>query len=362
VDYLDARTEKLRRQIILKKISALLITNIRNVRYLSDFTGSSAFALVTHSASFFYTDFRYQEQAGHEVRNFEFGLETGNRIAAIKELCGRLGIRKLGFESDVTYEFHEKLSKIPVALVPQKGMIEELRIIKDAEEIRCIKKAVRRAEDAFLAVKPLIRVGTTERKVALRLEEELKNRGCRRAAFTIIVASGRHSSMPHAGQTDKKIEAGDLVIIDWGGEADGYYSDMTRTLLMDGPGLSKKKRIYHLVNRAREKAIKAVSGGRLSAEIDFAARNFIREAGFGDNFGHGTGHGIGLEVHEAPRISWTTSRPLASGMVFSIEPGIYLEGLGGVRIEDLVLVEGGRGRVLTRLGRELEIVRDRKVK
>ena len=160
--------------------------------------------------------------------------------------------------------------------------------------------------------------------------------------------------MPHAGQTCKKIGKGDFVIIDWGGEADGYYSDMTRTLLMGGPDLEQKKKIYNIVNRARGKAVQAVSAGKGSSEVDAAARKFIADAGFGDFFGHGTGHGIGLDVHEAPRISRTAYRPLADGMVFSIEPGIYLPGVGGVRIEDLVLVKG-RGKILTSLGRRIEI-------
>jgi Xaa-Pro aminopeptidase len=351
----DNRTDKLRRAITSKKIDAFLVTNIRNIRYLTGFTGSSAFAIVTRTGSYFFTDFRYIEQAGSEVKDFECGLESGNRISVITGTLKRLGITRLGFESGVTYDFYEQLRKLPVKLTAQKGLVEDLRLVKDAQELGSIRKAINRAEEAFLAAKPFIRAGVTERAVALRLEEELKKRGCRRVPFDIIVASGKHSSMPHAGQTDKKIEKGDFVIIDWGGEADGYYSDMTRTLLIAGPDLGRKKKIYNIVNRAREKAVQAVSSGLGSSEIDAAARNFIADAGFGDFFGHGTGHGVGLDVHEGPRISRTANRALADGMVFSIEPGIYLPGVGGVRIEDLVLVEG-RGKILTSLGRRLEII------
>ena len=351
----DNRTEKLRRAIISKKIDALLVTNIKNVRYLTGFTGSSAFAIITRAGSYFVTDFRYTEQAENEVKGCELGLESGSRIAVIKGMLRKLGIVRLGFESGATYDFYEQLKRLPVRLSAQKGLVEDLRLVKDAQELSSIQEAISRAERAFLATKPFIRAGVTERAVGLRLEEELKKRGCRHAAFDIIVASGKNSSMPHAGQTCKKIGKGDFVIIDWGGEADGYYSDMTRTLLMGGPDLEQKKKIYNIVNRARGKAVQAVSAGKGSSEVDAAARKFIADAGFGDFFGHGTGHGIGLDVHEAPRISRTAYRPLADGMVFSIEPGIYLPGVGGVRIEDLVLVKG-RGKILTSLGRRLEII------
>jgi Xaa-Pro aminopeptidase len=351
----ENRTEKLRRAIISRKIDAFLVTNIKNVRYLSGFTGSSAFVIITRAGAHFFTDFRYTEQAASEVKGFELGLESGSRLSVIKVMIKRLGIARFGFESGVTFEFYEELKKLRVELNPQKNLVEDLRLVKDDSELGSIRKAIIRAEEAFLATKPLIRQGVTERSVALRLEEELKKRGCRRIPFDIIVASGKHSSMPHAGQTDKRIGKGDFVIIDWGGEADGYYSDMTRTLLIAGPDLGRKKKIYNIVNRAREKSVQAVSSGRGSSQVDAAARDSIAYAGYGDFFGHGTGHGVGLDVHEGPRISRAANRTLADGMVFSIEPGIYLPGVGGVRIEDLVLVKG-KGKVLTSLGRRLEII------
>jgi len=352
----ETRSEKLRRVIISKKIDAVLVTNISNVRYLSGFTGSSAFVVISRSGAFFFTDSRYTEQSGYEVRGFEIGLERGDRIAVISGLVKKLGIRRLGFESGISYEFYMKLFRLPVKLVAQQGLIEDMRLIKDSLEISCIRKAVRRAEEAFIATKPFIKVGVRERMVALRLEMELRERGCRRIPFDIIVASGKHSSLPHAGQTDKKIEKGDFVIIDWGGEADGYYSDMTRTLLMSGEGLDQKKKIYNTVNRAREKALLTVSSGCNTTAIDAAARTFIAEHGYGEYFGHGTGHGVGLDVHEAPRISWVGDRKLVDGMVFTVEPGIYIPGIGGVRIEDMTLVSG-KGRILTSLSRKLEILK-----
>jgi Xaa-Pro aminopeptidase len=352
----ESRAGKLRRIIIAKKIDAVLVTNISNVRYLSGFTGSSAFVIISRSGSFFFTDSRYIEQSGYEVKGFEIILERGDRINVISGLVEKLGIRRLGFETGVTYEFYMKLLRLPVKLFAQKGLVEGMRLIKDDFEISCIKKAVRRAEEAFVATKPVIRAGVTERAVALKLELELRKRGCRRIPFDIIVASGKHSSLPHAGQTDKKIGKGDLVIIDWGGEADGYYSDMTRTLLISGDNLDLKKKIYNIVNRAREKAVLAVSAGCETVAVDAAARSFIAAQGYDAYFGHGTGHGVGLDVHEGPRVSWVRGSAITDGMVFTIEPGIYVPGVGGVRIEDMVFV-AGRGRVLTSLGRRLEIIK-----
>jgi Xaa-Pro aminopeptidase len=356
VSNIENRIESLRRAMRMKRVDAFLVLNIKNIRYLTGFTGSSAFVLVTPDRSFFFTDFRYKEQAENEVKYSEMELEKGKRIPLIGNLLKKLGIKVLGFESSIAFDFYDALTKLPVTLTPLNGLIEQLRIVKDLEELENIKEAIKRAEEAFIAIKPRIKPGITEQAVALRLEKELKKRGCRRIPFDIIVASGRHSSMPHAGQTDKKLEKGDFVIIDWGGEADGYYSDMTRTLLIAGPDMSLKKKIYDIVNQARGKAIREVREGIKSSDVDAAARNFIKDAGYGDYFGHGTGHGIGLDVHEAPRISWMRREPLSSGMVFSIEPGIYVPDFGGVRIEDLVIVEGDTGRTLTTLNRKLEII------
>jgi Xaa-Pro aminopeptidase len=355
-DYLN-RLERLRHAINLRKNDALLINNIRNVRYLTGFTGSSAFALITRERAIFFTDFRYIEQAEAEVSNFERFTEKGKRIYLIRRMIKKLGLRRVGFETTILFDFYDQLKKLQVTIKPHNGVVEKLRMIKDQSELRSIKKAIRRAEESFLAVKPSIKPGITERSIALRLEEALKSRGCHRIPFDIIVASGKHSSMPHAGQTDKKIEKGDFVIIDWGGEADGYYSDMTRTLLMAGPDMAKKRKIYDIVNRARESAIHKVMNGQESSMVDAAARQYISRAGYGDFFGHGTGHGIGLDVHEGPRISWLSQEKISDGMIFSIEPGIYMPGTGGVRIEDLVLVDGNKGQTLTTLSRKLEIIK-----
>jgi Xaa-Pro aminopeptidase len=350
-------TEKIRSFLRRKAADAFLVDSIKNVRYLTGFTGSSAFVLLTRERGLFFTDFRYQEQARSEVRGWEIMMERGKRIDTLRKTALNLGVRSLGFETSVSFEFYSELKRLRMNLIPVKRLVESLRKIKSDLELSRIREAVRRAEQAFLRTVPFVRVGAREQALALRLEEFLRKEGCRHAAFDIIVASGKNSSMPHAKTTDKKIEKGDFVIIDWGGEADGYYSDMTRTLLAEGPALSEKKNIYEVVNSAREKALAAVTVGIPARDIDGLARRTIGKAGYGELFGHATGHGVGLDVHEAPRISWTNAERLGEGMVFTIEPGIYKPGLGGVRIEDMVVLSGGKALLMTSLPRDLAIIR-----
>jgi Xaa-Pro aminopeptidase len=340
-----------------KRLDGFLVSNIKNIRYLTGFTGSSGFALISGDKRFFFTDFRYKEQASSEVEGWEIGIEKGGRINIIRNTLKKLNVKRLGFEASVSYEFYELLKKLPVSVAPQKNLIEKLRRIKNEEEINLIKKAVERAEKAFLKVKPKIRPGIREREIALRIEAELKKGGCRSLPFDIIVASGKNSAMPHGKPSDKKIEKGDFVIIDWGGEADGYYSDMTRTLLMNGKDLSEKIGIYNIVNDARKKALSAAREGIDTRNVDNAARDRIKKAGFGEYFGHGTGHGVGLDVHEYPHVSHTKGEKILNGMVFTIEPGIYIPNTGGVRIEDMVEVKNGKAKLLTSLSRELEIIK-----
>jgi Xaa-Pro aminopeptidase len=340
-----------------KRINAFLITDMSNIRYLIGFSGSSGCAFITVKDQFFITDFRYREQSEKEVVGWDILIEKGNRIALIQDIFKKNGIKKLGFESSVSYHFFRKLSHISLRLKAVEGLVEKLRETKDGQEFLCIKEAVMRAENAFMDVKTHIRPGISERSIALRLEEALKKIGCSRIPFDIIVASGPHSAMPHARPTDRKLQKGDLVIIDWGGEAHGYFSDLTRTLLLKGGNdIQKKKEIYHTVLEANRRAISSVSNGIRSKQIDSAARDYIKNAGYGALFGHGTGHGVGLQVHESPRISWNKSEPVRKNMVFTIEPGIYLPGLGGVRIEDMVVVSDKKAEVLTSLPKKLELV------
>ena len=356
VTHYFSRLTLLRESFKRKGIDGFLVTEIHNIRYLTGFTGSSALLLITKKENIFVTDFRYQEQAEKEILVWDIHIARGGMIKAAKNLYRKMGIKRSGFESSVSYEFFRRLSE-NLNLKACKGLIEKLREIKDADEINLIKEAVSRAETAFQEARPYIREGIKEKAIACRLEERLKKRGCRHIPFEVIVASGPNSAMPHARPTEKKLNKGDLVIIDWGGEADGYFSDMTRTLLIEGKNINKKKEIYQLVLEANNRAIAHVSLGIESNKVDGSARDVINKAGYGKFFGHGTGHGIGLQVHELPRITRNVKEVIKENMVFTIEPGIYLPGIGGVRIEDMVLVKSDGSEVLTRLPKKLEIIR-----
>ncbi|MBI4685638.1 MAG: aminopeptidase P family protein [Nitrospirae bacterium] len=340
----------------LRGISGLLVTDIHNIRYLTGFTGSSGFLLLTKKKSIFATDFRYKEQAEKQTKGWDILIEKGERAATISKLSKDLNIKRLGFEPSVSYAFFQQLSKKGLSMKPVRDSMERLRAIKDEEEIVFIKKAVSRAESAFLNIKDYIREGMRENRIERMLEESLKKAGCNCLPFDIIVASGKNSSMPHARPSEKRLNQGDLVIIDWGGEAGGYFSDMTRTLLLQGPDLTKKKEIYNTVLKAHAKAVSAVSSGKDAKKVDSAARNVIKKAGYGEFFGHGTGHGVGIQVHESPLITWNSDDVIRENMVFTIEPGIYVEGLGGLRIEDMVVVGKKKAELLTTLSRELEIL------
>lgn len=348
----SAITDALRR----KGVDAVLITNLTNIRYLSGFTGSSAVLLIAPDRRILFTDFRYKEQVEHEVRGYEVFIEQNDRPKEIIDKVRSLDIAVLGFESTASFAFYRKLLRKGVRIKAVSNLVEDVRKTKDPVELKLIMRAVARAEKAFQETRPHIRKGVSELQIAGLLSEKLKQSGCRTIPFDIIVASGRNASMPHARPTDRKLAAGDFVVVDWGGEADGYFSDMTRTLLVKGPGTSKKMEIYDVVLRANRTAIEAVEDGVHARLIDKAARDSIKKAGYGDCFGHGTGHGVGLEVHESPRISRLGRERVSSGMIFTIEPGVYIPGMGGVRIEDMVSVRQGGRRVLTGLSRELEII------
>ena len=338
-----------------KGINGMLVSNIRNIRYLTGFSGSSACLLITGKERIFFTDSRYEEQSKREVRGFDIVIEREERPKQILEKAKSTGVRTLGFESTVSYAFYKSLLRKGFKVKSVTNLIEEMRRIKSRLELKMIGKAVERAEKAFLEVKPYIKPGFSERHLALRLEAGLKNQGCAVIPFDIIVAAGKNSAMPHARPTDNRIKQGDFVMFDWAGEAGGYFSDMTRTfLLKGGRDLSRKIAIYHAVLTANQGAIAAVREGIVARAVDKTARDIIKKAGYGDCFGHGTGHGVGLDVHELPRISRFGRETIRTGMVFTIEPGIYLPGIGGVRIEDMVHAEKQGCTTLTSLPKKLE--------
>ena len=350
------RTKAIADSLESKGIDGFLISNITNVRYVTRFSGSSGCLLITKKNKIFCTDCRYEEQAKEEIKDFDIFIEKEERLKEVVERAKSLGVRTLGFESTASYHFYRSLLRKGIKIKAVSNFIEDMRKIKDADEIVMIRKAIARAENAFLNIKEYIKPGFSERQVALRLEENLKKEGCYSIPFDIIVASGRNSALPHAKPTEKKIKPGDLVVVDWGGEAGGYFSDMTRSFLLQGRDISRKREIYETVLQANIQAIQSVASGLSSRMVDKAARDSIKKAGYADFFGHGTGHGVGLDVHELPRISRLGREYVKTGMVFTIEPGVYIPEIGGVRIEDMVLVEHGGCRVLTALPKGLEIL------
>ncbi len=346
-----------KKRFLQSGIDGFLVTDLINVRYLSGFTGSSGFIVITRRDAIFVTDFRYKEQAKEEVKGFKFRFERTERTKEIKEITEYYGIKKLGFEDhNVSYAFFKKLLKRGIRPKAVTGSVESLRLIKSDEELSFIKTAVKRAEAAFRRLQPSIKPGITERNLALKFEEFLKKEGCKRVPFEVIVTSGSMSALPHAKPSNKIINKGDLIVFDWGGECNGYCSDMTRTVLLKGGDTAKKKELYYTVLEAQSRAIKAVRAGIKSSAVDKAARGYIKEQGYGENFGHGTGHGIGLAVHEKPSISWKSREMIGEGMVFTVEPGIYIPDFGGVRIEDMVVVTKNGAERLTGLSRRLRIV------
>ena len=335
------RVTRLRKILAKKKIECLLVTNILNVRYLSDFTGSSASLLITQDKTLFITDFRYLSQAEEEVTGFEI-IKQEKSLGQMAKILKGFELKELGVEeSHLSYEEFKLLcGKLKsVQLIPASGLVEGLRLKKDRTEIAKIRKAASIAVSAGWQVISNLGPGLKERDIAAELEYQLKKRGARKASFEIIVASGPRSALPHSQAKDRKLKEGDLVLIDWGANFDGYNSDMTRTAAL-GRIDKELERVYGIVLRSQKKALSLLGPGVKNSTIDKKVRAVIKRAGFGKYFDHSLGHGVGLAVHELPSISRFKRHEteLKAGMVITIEPGIYLPSSGGVRIEDTVLI------------------------
>jgi Xaa-Pro aminopeptidase len=350
------RLANLRQQLHRRKLDALLVTCRENIRYLCGFTGTSGMLLVNTQKLFLLTDSRYALQAGIEAKDAQLRL-AGNPFDQLPELLEELKSARLGFEPEhIYYDSYHKLNDIcrqhNIEIIPSRQFVAELRQTKDIGEIEQIKQAVAIAENAFCKTLKLLTSGLSEREFALELEVALKRLGSARLPFEIIVASGERSAMPHGIASDKSILPGELLVIDFGASFKDYNSDITRTLLLGEPS-QRQQEIYNVVYEAQNRAIAGIRPGISAYEIDKIAREVIDKAGYGEYFGHGTGHGVGLMVHEQPVINRESKSQLAPGMVFTIEPGIYLPGIGGVRIEDMVLVTDTGCDVLTSLPKEL---------
>jgi Xaa-Pro aminopeptidase len=353
-----ARAERLLELLPAAGLDVLLVSELVNVRYLTGYTGSNGLAIVGPRTRAFITDFRYVEQAAAEVHpSFE-------RRRAPRELANALvevlpsGELRLGFEaSHVTVRDYELLREIlpaRVELVAAGALVEQLRAVKEPEEAERIRAAAALADEAFEGVIAEGLVGRTEREVAMALDWDIRERGGDRPSFETIVAAGAHGARPHARPRDAEIRPGELVVIDWGAVLDGYHSDCTRTLAAGGASDAIRD-VYEIVLDAQRQGVGAVRPGADGRAVDALVRGAIDARGYGNEFGHGLGHGVGLDVHEAPRLSQRSDDVLQAGNVLTVEPGIYLQGRFGVRIEDLVLVtEAGRD-ILTRVSKELTV-------
>jgi len=350
------RLLRLRNEIFKNDVNALVVCKPQNVRYLSNFSGSTAVMLITKENSFLLVDFRYYKQAKNEVLSSccEVRLSS-DFFNDVKIILNELNLNKVGFESEyLTFEQHKSLSKKlqGVELAPFSHIVEDLRVVKDENEIEKISKAAYISDKVFENTLGLIKLGLTEIDIAAKIEYSIKKMGAEKTAFDTIVASGSNSAMPHAKPTNRKFGKGDFIKIDLGVMFQGYCSDMSRTVVL-GKADEKKIEIYNTVLRAQQAVLCKIKKGMKFAEADNLARDIISSAGYGDNFGHNLGHGVGLEIHEAPTLGSKGKGFFESGMVFTIEPGIYIEGFGGVRIEDLAVLRDDSVEILTKSPKEL---------
>lgn len=350
---------KLKEKLIEEKVDGFLVTNEVNVRYVTNFTGSESILLITPDRDYLFTDFRYVEQARLDVPWIRIAEKKVSLIRTICAKLKRLGIKKLYVESlYLTLGRYEEIIKNikGIHVISTKGIIERYRKRKTQEELGKIRTAIDIAEKAYYGIQKKIKSGVSEKKIADLIEFEIRKYGGGRGAFETICASGPRASQPHARSSAREIQKRDSILIDWGASFQFYNSDLTRIRFMDRISTEFKK-IYQIVLDAQRFAIDSVRPGRMAKDVDAAARRYIKEKGFGKCFGHGVGHGIGLEVHECPTINSRSKEILEENMVFTIEPGIYIPGWGGIRIEDMVLVTSGGCDVLSHVPKKLtEIV------
>lgn len=351
------RLARLRKLCSKLEIDAVLITSPYNVRYFTGFTGTEGSCLVTRKDALFFTDSRYKIQAGSEAAGFDVQIFT-EKASFIADRIKDLSIKNLGMEAiQVPYADWMRYCNLlsPLQPKPINTEIDSLRMIKEPEEIASIRKAIAVSDKALAAVIPMIKPGAVERDISLALEFEQRKLGATAMSFELIVASGYRGALPHGVASDKAIERGDMLVIDFGCICEGYCSDQTVTFAVGEPG-SDARKVYQIVLDAQRKAIAAARPGMHVADLDKVARDHIESMGHGPDFGHGLGHGLGLFIHENPRISRLGQGVLEKNMVFTIEPGIYLEGRFGVRIEDMVLVTDTGIELLTSLDKTFTLL------
>jgi Xaa-Pro aminopeptidase len=342
---------------LLKKnrIDCLLVTEITHVHYLSGFSGSNGMVLLVPPKAYFLTDFRYMVQAQKEVKYCTVIIAERELTSELPKLPVfsrkiRAGVERAYVSLKLQTKLKELLPKAEFR--PTENMVESLMLVKDSEEIRKIKKAVRISDQAFTEILDYLKPGAREKDIALELEYIMRSSGADGVAFDTIVASGQRSSMPHGIASNRKLRKGDFVTLDFGALFQGYAADITRTVVL-GKATARQRKIYDIVLGAQTKACRSVKPGIACSRLDAVAREEIMKAGFGDNFGHGLGHGIGMVVHDQPVLNPRSSDTLREGMVITIEPGIYIPNWGGVRIEDDVAVTSSGGQILSKSPKDL---------
>lgn len=353
-----SKLEQLQAALQLHETDAIIITNAQNRRYLTGFTGSAGTVIVTKTRALLLVDFRYTQQATNQCDTFEVLEIDRNRLyETIQEIFEQESIQTVGFEQlHVTYYSYQLMkSKLTAILKPMPTIVEDLRMIKTPEEIEIIKKAAWISDEAFNHILTFIKPGISELEIAYELESHMRKNGATGAAFDMIIASGHRSALPHGVASSKIVEQGDMLTMDFGAYYQGYRSDMTRTIAVGEP-LEQLKEVYQIVHYALQHALSNIKPGITGQEADRYTRDYITAKGYGQNYGHGTGHGIGLDIHENIFMSTICKDILEENMVLTVEPGIYIPNVGGVRIEDDIIVTKEGVEVITHSPRELIIL------
>jgi len=356
---IPARIRRVRSELQQKQLDGLLVSQPENRRYLSGFTGSAGFLIISQRETFLLSDFRYMTQGPQQAPEYEFvKVERGFPKRGLKPILERVTGRRIGFEAaDMTVSGHAawlegiKDSGLPVELVATGNLVEGPRAVKDEQELAIIAEAVRIVDDAFAKLRETIRPGMSERDVAWRLEQLVREEGAEALSFPTIIASGPNAAKPHHGVSDRKIQAGEPIVCDFGAKYEGYCSDITRTICIGQPD-AKFNEIYELVLKAQLTAELRILPGIEAKVGDQYARDVISQAGYGEQFGHGLGHGVGLQVHEAPTMGPSGELKLAPAMTVTVEPGVYLPEWGGVRIEDICFVRHNGLEVVNRASKD----------
>ncbi|WP_138493047.1 M24 family metallopeptidase [Paenibacillus pinistramenti] len=355
----NKRVSRVREALLERNLDGLFIASPINRRYLTGFTGSAGYVLITAEKAYLLTDFRYMTQAPQQAAGFEIVEEhRQDTLDIIKGLLEAANVKRLGFENELmSYSMYGKYeaSLKPVELIPASGLVEEIRMFKDDEELAVMKEAADLADRTFMHMLEVIKPGMSELEGALELEFFMRRNGASAASFDTIFASGERSALPHGTASSKLLGSGELLTMDFGALYKGYCSDITRTVMVGTPN-DKQREIYNIVLEAQLHTIEQLRPGMTGREADALARDVITRYGYGEQFGHSTGHGLGMEVHEAPNLSKVSDTVLQPGMVVTVEPGIYIPGFGGVRIEDDVVVTETGVRRLTESTKDLIIL------